>query len=366
MSNKPLSVDQTLIKAKSLAKKDSPDQAMQLYQAVLKRFPRNKRAIEGLNLLERPKPNQEQIVLNKAPTQEQINGLIALYNQGQLQEALDQGTALYEQYPNVPLILNILGAVNAGLGRLDQAVASYSKALQIKPDYAEAHSNLGNALSDFGKHEEAIASLNKALQLKPDFAEAHYNLGKALNNLGKHEESIASYTKSLQIKPDFAKAHNNLGVALRALGKHEEAIASYTKALLIKPEYAEAHNNLGNVLKNLGKHEEAIASYSKALQIKPDYAEAKSQKRHQQAYICDWVSLESEGSAFASSLATLGTTGTAVSPLSLLSFEDHPERNRKRAKSFAEKKYTRTALLEFERSQVKPSRIRIGYFSADF
>ena len=61
------------------------------------------------------KLDQEQIALNKEPTEDQINGLIALYNQGQLQEALDQGTALAEQYPNVPLILNIMGAVNAGL-----------------------------------------------------------------------------------------------------------------------------------------------------------------------------------------------------------------------------------------------------------
>ena len=117
MSNKPLSVDLALIKAKTFAKKGAPDQAMQLYQAVLEKFPGNKRAIEGLKSLTRPKPDQKPIVLNKAPTQEQINGLMALYNQGRLQEALDQGTALAEQYLNVPLIPNILGAVNAGLGR---------------------------------------------------------------------------------------------------------------------------------------------------------------------------------------------------------------------------------------------------------
>jgi hypothetical protein len=120
MSNKPLSVDLALIKAKTFAKKGAPDQAMQLYQAVLKRFPGNKRAIEGLKSLTRPKPNREQIVLNKAPTQEQINGLIALYNQGRNQEVLDQGTALAEQYPNVPLIPNILGAVNAGFTCVDK------------------------------------------------------------------------------------------------------------------------------------------------------------------------------------------------------------------------------------------------------
>ncbi len=212
MSNKALSVDLALLKAKTLAKKGAPDQAMQLYRAVLKKFPGNKRAIEGLKSLTRPKPNQGQIALNTGPTQEQINGLIALYQRGRLQDALEQGAALAERHPNVPLILNILGAANAGLGRLDQAVARYTKALQIKPDFAEAHNNLGNALKALGKHEEAIASYTKCLQIKPDFAEAHNNLGIALSELGMHEEAIASHTKALQIKPDYADAQRTLGV----------------------------------------------------------------------------------------------------------------------------------------------------------
>jgi len=212
MSNKALSVDLALLKAKALAKKGASDQAMQLYRAVLKKFPGNKRAIEGLKSLTRPKPNQKQIVLNKAPSQEQIDGLIALYQRGRLQDALEQGAALAERHPNVPLILNILGAANAGLGRLDQAVARYTKALQIKPDFAEAHNNLGNALKALGKHEEAIASYTKTLQIKPDFAEAHNNLGIALSELGMHEEAIASHTKALQIKPDYADAQRTLGV----------------------------------------------------------------------------------------------------------------------------------------------------------
>jgi tetratricopeptide (TPR) repeat protein len=274
MSSKPLSVDLALIKAKTLAKKGELNQAMEFYRAVLEKFPGNKRAIEGLKSLERPKPNREQIVINKAPIQDQINGLMALYNQGRLQEALELGAALAEQYPNVPLILNILGAVNAGLGRLDQAVASYTKALQIKPDFVQAHNNLGIALNDLGRHEEAIASYTEALQIKPDFAGAHNNLGSALKALGKHEKAIASYTEALQIKPDYAEAHYNLGIALNDLGKHEQAITSYTKALQIKPDYAEVQNNLGIALSDLQKHEEAIASYTKALQIKPDYAEA--------------------------------------------------------------------------------------------
>jgi len=267
-----LSVDQALRKAKRHANKGEADLAEQKYKSVLEKFPKNRRAIEGLKALQQPKAVKA--ATNSEPSQEQINRLIALYDQGKLQEALIQGEALAKQFPNAPFTPNLLGAVNAGLGRLEKAVASYTKALQIKPDYAEAHNNLGNTLSDLGKPEDAVASYNESLQIKPDYAEAHNNLGNALKALGKPEEAVASYNKALQIKPDYAEAHNNLGNALKALGKPEEAVPSLTKALQIKPDYAEAHYNLGSTLNYLGKPEEAVASYNKALQIKPDFAEA--------------------------------------------------------------------------------------------
>ena len=48
---------------------------------------------------------------------------------------------------------------------------AYNKALAIKPDYAEAYYNMGNALKEQGKLEEAIEAYNKALAIKPDYAE---------------------------------------------------------------------------------------------------------------------------------------------------------------------------------------------------
>ncbi len=208
-----LSVDRALRKAKRHAKKGEADLAAQKYKSVLEKFPKNKRAIDGLKALQQAKAVMT--ASNSGPSQEQINGLIALYNQGKLQETLVQGEALAKEFPNIPFTPNLLGAVNAGLGRLEQAVASYTKALQIKPDFAEAHNNLGAALNDLGKPEEAVASYNKALQIKPDYAEAHNNLGNALNHLGKLEEAVANYNKALQIKPDHAEAHSNLLMCLQ-------------------------------------------------------------------------------------------------------------------------------------------------------
>ena len=120
----------------------------------------------------------------------------------------------------------------------------------------------------------SIEAYNKALAIKPDYADAYYNMGNALKEQGKLEEAIEAYNKALAIKPDYADAYNNMGIALKEQGKLEEAIEAYNKALAIKPDYAEAYNNMGNALKDQGKLEEAIEAYNKALAIKPDYAEA--------------------------------------------------------------------------------------------
>ncbi|GBD53131.1 tetratricopeptide repeat protein [Microcystis aeruginosa NIES-298] len=163
------------------------------------------------------------------------------------------------------------GFALADLGRLEEAIASWDRALEFKPDYHEAWNNRGNALANLGRLEEAIASYDRALEIKPDVHEAWYNRGIALADLGRLEEAIASYDRALEIKPDLHQAWNNRGNALFNLGRFEQAIASCDRALEIKPDDPYAWNNRGNALGNLGRFEQAIASYDRALEFKPDY-----------------------------------------------------------------------------------------------
>ncbi|MGB7442146.1 MAG: tetratricopeptide repeat protein [Coleofasciculaceae cyanobacterium] len=156
------------------------------------------------------------------------------------------------------------------LGQYEEALASYEKALEIKPDLHEAWYNRGVALYKLGRYEEAIASYEKALEIKPDNYAAWNNKGNALGELGRYEEAIASYERALEIKPDNYAAWNNRGNALGELGHYEEEIASYERALEIKPDDDTAWYNKGIALSELGRDEEAIASYEKALQFKPD------------------------------------------------------------------------------------------------
>ena len=128
---------------------------------------------------------------------------------------------------------------------MDEAIAQYQKALEINPNDAEAHYNLGIALLQKGQVDEAMVQFQKALEINPNYAEAHNNLGLVLFQKGQVDEAIAQYQKALEINPDYAAAHYNLGNALLQKGQLDEAIAQFQKALEINPDYAEAHINLG-------------------------------------------------------------------------------------------------------------------------
>ena len=167
-----------------------------------------------------------------------------------------------------------LGNALSGRGQLENAAASYRRALAIKPDLAGVLNNLGNALASLGQFDDAAASCRRALEIQPDLVEAHCNLGNALQNLGRFDDALASYRRALALKPNLAEVHNNLGIALQALGQFDDAAASYRQALALKPDYAEAHHNLGNTLHELGQLNDAEASFRRALEIEPDFAEA--------------------------------------------------------------------------------------------
>jgi len=170
-----------------------------------------------------------------------------------------------------PLFYLNLGRALAGQGRIDEAIAQYSQALRINPDFPEAHYNLGHALAGQGKIDEAIAQYSQALRIEPDFTEAHINLGVALARQGRFDEAMAHYSQALRINPDSPAVHNNLGLALAGQGRIDEAIAQYSEALRINPDYPEAHYNLGLALARQGRIDEAIAQYFQALRINPDY-----------------------------------------------------------------------------------------------
>jgi tetratricopeptide (TPR) repeat protein len=175
--------------------------------------------------------------------------------------------------------VNLGDALERTPGRLNDAIAQYEEALRLRPDVAEARNNLANALAATpGRLPEAVTQYEEALRLRPDFAEAHNNLANALAAMpGRQSEAVAQYEEALRLNPEYAEAHDNLGAVLERMpGRMEDAIVQFEDAVRLKPEDAKAHNNLGYTLEKVpGRMEDAIAQYEEALRMNPDYGKAR-------------------------------------------------------------------------------------------
>ena len=78
---------------------------------------------------------------------------------------------LRSRYTRTPPPITSIWGGPSGSRQLDEAIACYRRALELQPQFVEAHFNLGNALIEQGQIAEAMACFRRAVQLNPDYAE---------------------------------------------------------------------------------------------------------------------------------------------------------------------------------------------------
>ena len=211
-------------------------------------------------------------VYSANPPQKLLSRLLEHYQSGRLGDAEILALSITRDFPNHNFSWMILAAVFKAIGRNTEALNANQTAVELSPQDAEAHSNLGVTLQELGRLNEAEVSLRQAIVLKPNYPEAHNNLGNALKEQGRLDEAEASYRQAIVLKPGYANAHSNLGATLQELSRLDEAEASYIQAIALRPNYAEAYSNLGVTLQELGRLEEAEESLKHAITLKPDFA----------------------------------------------------------------------------------------------
>ncbi|MER3435672.1 MAG: hypothetical protein C4288_20350, partial [Leptolyngbya sp. ERB_1_1] len=158
---------------------------------------------------------------------------------------LQQLGRMAKQDPTYPVAAECLDCGNAlcRLERYEEAITSYDKAVEIKPDKHEAWNNRGVALSALGRKEEAITSYDKAVEIKPDYHKAWDNRGDVLVELERYEEALASYALAIEINPEYPFPWGSQGFALMQLRQLDAAHESYDQAILLNPNDTRAHYN---------------------------------------------------------------------------------------------------------------------------
>lgn len=236
---------------------------------------REKKNSEGFNASSRtnivPELRKELKVCSDTKKEQQA---LAFINQGKTFEAeviyrelISEGTANHITYTNLAAILGMQGKTKELIGLLKVA-------LNLEPDFSEAHYNLGVALKKTGDLIGAIDSYNRAILLKSNFPEAFNSLGIALHEYGDLLESISSYRQALTLNPNYAEAFNNLGVVLDEQDDLGSAIDAFQQALGLNPSLPGVHTNLGNALQKCGDLLGCIACYEKAIALTTNSLEA--------------------------------------------------------------------------------------------
>ena len=209
------------------------------------------------------------------PSPQEIDALVALFNQARYAEAIALAQTMTERFPLHGFGWKALGALHTQMGRSADALAPMQRAGDLLPRDAEVHNNLGATLHDLQRLEEAEACYRRALDIRAEYAEAFSNLGLTLHDLGRLDEAESCCRRALELQPDFAKAHNNLGLTLNDLGRLGSSEASYRRALAIKPDFVNALNNLALLLNEQCEFAAALLIVKQSLQVE-ETAKAKS------------------------------------------------------------------------------------------
>ena len=291
-------------------------QAINLLKDELNKFPLDANILALLSHCYILNENIEEAIIqfDKAKNLDPNNALVGwnevrlLLKKKSVSEALVVARLTNKRFPNDVEGMGVLGSCLRANNELVESLSYLDKAIESKPNYAEALINRGlihlskenkvEALedleaahrqkphvreiwdlviglkTDFKEFAEAISLLDGMIKIDPGDEKLFVRMALCYQLLADFDLAIVAYKKALLIKPDYAEAYNNMGIALTEQGKLEEAIEAFNKAIIFQPNYADPYNNKANALKNQGKLEEAIQAYDKAMAIKPDNVDA--------------------------------------------------------------------------------------------
>ncbi|MGC8904072.1 tetratricopeptide repeat protein [Thermus sp.] len=175
-----------------------------------------------------------------------------------------------------PGVRAALAELYLSLGRLDEALDQYAKAVAQAPKDPDLRVRYASALLLKGKAEEAARVLEEGHRLKPLDAEGWYTLGQAYWALGRAKEAGVALENAVTLAPlRFPAAYYYLGQVYLALGDYPKAKSRLTVAVRLEPKRAEYRYSLCLANEKLGDKEGARYQCQEALKLKPGYKEAE-------------------------------------------------------------------------------------------
>jgi len=176
-------------------------------------------------------------------------------------EAIAMLRRVVTEDPNVIDGWFMLGTEYFKAGKYQEAIAQYSRALQLKPDYDLALINMANVYRRMGNDEAALAGYERYITVDPQNAFVRYQIGEIYLDQGNLERAEKEYAEALKIDPKLAGAMVATGVIAFQRGQAALAEQRFKDALALKPDVRLAHFNLALLAEERGDDAAADAEY---------------------------------------------------------------------------------------------------------
>ena len=239
----------------------------------------------------------------------------ALFFSGKLKEAFEVLTHICDQHPSAESF-QMLGNVQAGLGRRDDAVTSFKKSIELDPfraqissgvkalgnkdsagaekifrevlkrssDHVHALIGLASVAMDAGAVKDAKKLLNHALKISPNTESIWRGLARAHSESAQYEEARKAAERAVELAPEVADGWTMLGTVLAGALEPEKARDAFAKALQLKPQQPRVLLSMGHVEKTIGDSGASEKAYEEAFKIDPSLGEAMWSKADLKTY----------------------------------------------------------------------------------
>jgi tetratricopeptide (TPR) repeat protein len=176
--------------------------------------------------------------------------------------------------PHAAAIHNALATAQRATRQLNNATASYRRAVELDPANVAFRTNLAAALLDSGAVDEALTQAQQAVAAAPSYADGQFVLGTIHRARGDHAAAELCFAQSATTPALAPLALLNLGNTRRDLGRFADAVEAYRTAVTIDPGHVAARFALGVTLEHLGRWEDALATLSALVENVPEHRDA--------------------------------------------------------------------------------------------
>jgi protein O-GlcNAc transferase len=195
---------------------------------------------------------------------------------GDIESATAEMTRAVELKPTFADLHYLLGSFQFKLERFGDARESFSRSLEINNKFFKARVHLSLVVYAEGDRARAVEELVKTKHSCPNFSREQLDkLMQALHSGAEEAEVRRHYREILVERPSSAQISRELAIEAIQNGDYEEAIRELKKAISLKPDYPDLHNYLGIAYGNNGMIDDAVHEFEIALKINPYYIKAR-------------------------------------------------------------------------------------------